>query len=376
MGGNWRKDAWGWKNQTFPPEKTSLELFPNGGYPKGIEHDYLDENSKRTTGEEYRERDRLQNIAYDELRRAAEVHRQVRAYTQSFMKPGLKMIDICEKLENMNRKLIVENGLNAGIGFPTGCSINHVAAHWTPNAGDQTVLKEDDVVKMDFGTHVNGRIIDCAWTVAFNPRYDNLLAAVKAATNEGIRVAGIDVRLCDVGEAIQEVMESYEVELDGKTYQVKPCRNLSGHSIEPYIIHAGKSVPIVKGGPETKMEEGEVFAIETFGSTGKGRVLEDLEVSHYMRDPQAMNRPLRTKGAKQLLSYINRTFDTLPFCRRFLDRGGQTKYAMALKQLCDAGLVTAYPPLVDVRNSYVAQYEHTIILRPTQKEVISRGDDF
>ena len=31
--------------------------------------------------------------------------------------------------------------------------------------------------------------------------------------------SGIDVRLCDVGEAIQEVMESYEVELDGKTYQ-------------------------------------------------------------------------------------------------------------------------------------------------------------
>lgn len=33
--------------------------------------------------------------------------------------------------------------------------------------------------------------------------------------------AGIDVRLCDVGEAIQEVMESYEVEIDGKTYQGK-----------------------------------------------------------------------------------------------------------------------------------------------------------
>lgn len=33
--------------------------------------------------------------------------------------------------------------------------------------------------------------------------------------------AGIDVRLCDIGESIQEVMESYEVELDGKTYQGK-----------------------------------------------------------------------------------------------------------------------------------------------------------
>ncbi len=37
-----------------------------------------------------------------------------------------------------------------------------------------------------------------------------------------------------------------------------------------YRIHAGKSVPIVKGGDQTKMEEGELYAIETFGSNGKG----------------------------------------------------------------------------------------------------------
>ena len=66
--------------------------------------------------------------------------------------------------------------------------------------------------------------------------------------------AGIDVRLCDIGERIQEVMESYEVELDGKTYTVKPIRNLNGHSIGPYRIHAGKTVPIVKGGEATRME--------------------------------------------------------------------------------------------------------------------------
>lgn len=63
-------------------------------------------------------------------------------------------------------------------------------------------------------------------------------------------------------------MESHEVELDGKTYQVKCVRNLNGHSIAPYRIHAGKSVPIVKGGEATRMEEGEFYAIETFGSTG------------------------------------------------------------------------------------------------------------
>jgi methionyl aminopeptidase len=52
----------------------------------------------------------------------------------------------------MNRVLISENGLHAGIGFPTGCSLNHVAAHYTPNNGDMTVLGYDDVMKIDFGT--------------------------------------------------------------------------------------------------------------------------------------------------------------------------------------------------------------------------------
>lgn len=71
------------------------------------------------------------------------------------------------------------------MAFPTGCSLNHCAAHYTPNAGDETVLKYDDVCKLDFGTHVNGRIIDCAFTVAFNPVYAPLMAAVKDATNTG-----------------------------------------------------------------------------------------------------------------------------------------------------------------------------------------------
>ncbi len=369
--------------------------------------------------------------------------------------------------------------------------------------GDTTVLQYDDVMKLDFGTQIGGRIVDCAMTVHFNPRYDPLVNAVKAATNAGIAAAGIDVRLGDIGAAIQEVMESYEVEIDGKVYPVKSIRNLNGHSIAPYQIHAGKSVPIVKGGEQTKMEEGEFFAIETFGSTGKGcvplfcrvarrtillhnrgarraahgrarraalvptrapqplrqrarhapaarevfllpcaaflhrwvsrnsstsalivlrarrrpaaqppmlrtpqdspvsaplsrgacdqsysgsnqidsnlmdrYVHEDLECSHYMKNFDVGHVPLRLPRAKQLLATIDRHFGTLAFCRRYLDRLGETKYLMALKNLCDAGIVDPYPPLCDTRGCYTAQYEHTILLRPTCKEVLSRGDDY
>lgn len=63
-----------------------------------------------------------------------------------------------------------------------------------------------------------GRIVDSAFTLTFDPVYDNLLAAVRDATNTGVREAGIDVRMGDIGAAIQEVMESYEVEIGGKTY--------------------------------------------------------------------------------------------------------------------------------------------------------------
>uniref|UniRef100_A0A7S0BE05 Methionine aminopeptidase 2 n=1 Tax=Rhodosorus marinus TaxID=101924 RepID=A0A7S0BE05_9RHOD len=323
-----------------------------------------------------RERERLEADLYNSVRKSSEVHRRVRQYINTKIKPGIKLIDMCELLENCNRTLVEAEGLKAGIAFPTGCSINHVAAHYTPNKGDDTVLKYDDVMKVDFGTHINGRIIDCAYTVAFNSKYDKLLEAVKEATNTGVKEAGIDARLNEIGEAIQEVMESYEVELDGKTFPVKAIRNLNGHSISPYQIHAGKSLPIVKGGSGEIMEEGEFYAIETFGSTGKGYVREDMECSHYMKNFDVGHVPLRMPRAKQLLATIDKNFGTLAFCRRFLDRLGEEKYLMGLKNLVSSGIVDQYPPLCDIKGSYTAQFEHTIFLRPTCKEVLSRGDDF
>lgn len=119
-------------------------------------------------------------------------------------------------------------------------------------------------------------------------------------------------------------MESYEVEIGGKTYPVKSIRNLNGHSIGPYRIHAGKTVPIVKGGNNQKMEEGELYAIETFGSTGKGWISEDGDCSHFMKNFEAQPVPLRHPGAKSLLRHINDTYSTLCFCRRWLDRAGET----------------------------------------------------
>ena len=101
----------------------------------------------------------------------------------------MSLTEICQKIEAKNLELVEKNGLEAGIAFPTGCSINDCAAHFTPNPGDEHfTLGYDDVMKIDYGTQINGHIIDCAFTVAFNPKFDPLLLAVKEATNQGINV--------------------------------------------------------------------------------------------------------------------------------------------------------------------------------------------
>lgn len=99
-------------------------------------------------------------------------------------------------------------------------------------------------------------------------------------------------------------MESYEVEIKGRTHQVKVVKNLNGHSIAPYQIHAGKTVPCVKTNSTQKMEEGETYAIETFGSTGKAFVREEGDCSHYMMDfhlPHNVKIPGRSKAFFNLI---------------------------------------------------------------------------
>lgn len=121
---------------------------------------------------------------------------------KEIIKPGNTLYDIAEGIEDGVRALVGHqglergDGLKAGIAFPTGLCLNNTAAHSTPTpSGKKIVLQHEDVMKVDFGVHVNGRIVDSAFTVAFDHKYDNLLASVKAATNTGIKVCPFSYRL-------------------------------------------------------------------------------------------------------------------------------------------------------------------------------------
>jgi len=213
------------------PNVPITSQYPNNRFPFGATMLYnRDFNTYRTTSEEKRRLQALTESDVQPFRQAAEVHRIVRTWARTWIKPGMKYIDIADKIENKCRELLKADGFKRGMAFPCGLSFNNIAAHWAPNIGDKTVLKASDVVKVDFGTQVDGHIIDSAWTFTFDPKFQPLLDAVRAATYKGIEVffffnficilkmAGIDVPLCEIGDAIQEVMESHEVTINGKTH--------------------------------------------------------------------------------------------------------------------------------------------------------------
>jgi methionyl aminopeptidase len=135
--------------QTDPPTIPVADLFKGKEWPTGEVSPHPNSSaSSRESAAELRAREVLHEDLVSKVRLGAEIHRQVRAYAQGIIKPGIKLEDMCTALENKNRELVVERGIERGIGFPTGCSLNYVAAHYTPNSGDDTVLKYDDVMKV------------------------------------------------------------------------------------------------------------------------------------------------------------------------------------------------------------------------------------
>jgi len=314
-----------------------------------------------------------------DMRKGAIIHKKVRQYTQSIIKPGVKIYDICESIDKKIIELIGENTFNKGIGFPVGLSINDCAAHDSAIPNDDRVLTSNDVVKIDFGTHYNGNIIDSAFTVAFKPKYNNLLKATYDATWTGIKMAGPGALIDDISEAIQETIESYEVELDGKIHPIKAIINLGGHTIEPYKIHAGK---LLLGGnyhkTNKRMESGECWAIETFATTGNSNIVKNSAdpISHYMLENKFAKSDLKLKSSRAVLNYALKDRKTLPFCTRWLDQSIDKNYKMGIKDLVNKKIIIPYPPLVSEKNSFTSQFEHTIYLHDFGKEILSYGQDY
>lgn len=330
------------------------------------------------------------NCNLDNMRTSGKIHYEVKQYIESIIKPEIKLFDLAINIENKIKDLTnynISDPLKKGVAFPTGLSINNCAAHWTPKLNALRRLKIYDVIKIDYGVHIDGSIIDSAFTYTFDDTYKNLLDASFTSTELAIKRARPDTLLSEIGEEIEENMKSYEIDLDGKTYKINPVRDLCGHIIKKFRIHGSKVIPSIKlENYNERINSNEYYAVETFASTGSGITYEDKsDISHYMLNYNKDLSNIKVKGAiKSLYELINNNYFTLAFCDRWiihkkimnknktetLDTKNINKY---LKQLHTHDIINIYPPIYDInKNSYVSQFEDTIYVAENKTEILSK----
>ena len=265
---------------------------------------------------------------------------------------GSTLAEICDYVESE----IIKRG--AKCAFPVNTSLNEIAAHYTAEPNDPKTVSDTDLVKIDLGVQINGYIADTAVTVNYDPQYDQMVQTAEDALQNAMSMIKAGVKSKDVGRTIQKTIQDMGF---------KPIANLSGHSLDQYTIHAGKTVPNMWTIGSFSFSENEAFACEPFVTT--------KNALGFVRNGKIKNifalvsrKKTKDEEADRLTDYIWNNFNMLPFALRWLLKEWEEKEARRLLEiLVKKKVVHAYAILVEANGKTVAQAEHTFI--PTQSGV-------
>jgi len=262
---------------------------------------------------------------------------------------GSTLAEICDYVESE----IIKRG--AKCAFPVNTSLNEIAAHYTAEPNDPKTVSDTDLVKIDLGAQINGYIADTAVTVNYDPQYDQMVQTAEDALQNAMSMIKAGVKSKDVGRTIQKTIQDMGF---------KPIANLSGHSLDQYTIHAGKTVPNMWTIGSFSFSENEAYACEPFVTT--------KNALGFVRNGKIKNifalvsrKKTKDEDADRFTDYIWNNFNMLPFALRWLLKEWEEKEARRLLEiLVKKKVVHAYAILVEANGKTVAQAEHTFI--PTQ----------
>ena len=285
-------------------------------------------------------------MGFEDYVNAGKIAGEVRENVRKIDWIGKTVYEICEYVENEIKKR------GAKCAFPVNTSINEVAAHYTAEPNDGIIITDNDLVKIDIGAQINGYIADTAVTVCYNPEFDSLVHGAESALSNAMSMMKIGVKSSDVGRTIEKTI---------KNLGLLPIANLSGHSLEQYTIHAGKSVPNIWSIGSFTFQEEQAFACEPFVTTGEGLgFVHEGKVKNIFA--LASRKKTKDTDADEMLDYIWSNFNLLPFALRWLLEKWEEKDARRILEiLIKKKAVHAYPVLVEGNGQRVAQAEHTFI---------------
>jgi methionyl aminopeptidase len=279
-------------------------------------------------------------------REAARIAASARELGVRLTVPGALRRDIANAIEASIR------AAGAEPAFPANLSRNEEAAHYTPDPSDPVEFVAGDLVKVDVGAHLDGAIADTADTVEVGGghRHDNLVRAAREALRAGIAQVRPGARVDEISQAIAAAI---------RARGLKPVENLTGHSIERYLLHAGKSIPNVPGTTDATLDEGEVIAVEPFATNGFGAIENGPfgNIVRFRADPGS---------GDPVLAGLFVRFRTLPFTLRWVTTEAERVALGRARRL-----LQSYPVFVERGRGLVAQAEHTVLVGPGGPEVLS-----
>lgn len=304
----------------------------------------------------------------EKYKKAGKIVSKTRSMAVEHVKADMKIIDLIKYVES---NIIEMGGLPA---FPCNVSINEITAHYTSPPGDESMIKRGDLVKIDLGAHVDGYIADSAISVFIED--DDSTIIHERQSDENLSIKMIETAHEALESAISTIRDGVEIGKVGTAIEetinnkdFNSVSNLTGHSMDRWILHSGISVPNIREDNNHIVREGDVLAIEPFVTNGIGRVgdTNDTYIFRFLR-----GRPMRMVQAKKLLDIIANNYKTLPFSQRWLTDHIETKYLnMAMRQLLASRAIYPYHVLKEKSDSRVAQAEHTVIVESDGCKVIT-----
>ena len=322
---------------------------------------------------------------------AGAVARRALDHISSTMGAGQSWHSVIESAERYIRR---HGGTPA---FPCTLSVNDIAAHYTTNHSvnppegiEEMILRKGDLVKLDIGVHVKGAIGDNAITIEIGNgnNHTEQIKAAKDARDASIELMHPGTPWHEIGAAAEQVA------IDAG---FQPIRNLSGHQLEKFNLHAGVSVPSFACGsnhPGYKgtVPLGGVFAIEPFNTTGTSGIVENIsphDSSNIFRVTGNVNlrQALAKKKIKPLgatmARYIEERYHTLPFAERWAfpllekpfpnedEESHVRKWNALIKKLQSIRFVETYAALKCADGGMVGQCEHTVYITEGGPEILT-----
>ncbi|HXG73801.1 MAG TPA: type II methionyl aminopeptidase [Candidatus Nitrosotenuis sp.] len=286
----------------------------------------------------------------DDYVKAGKIAAEVREIARKKDWVGKTLYEICESVES---EIKSRGGKCA---FPVNASLNELAAHYTAEPNDPKVLTSSDLIKIDLGVQINGFIADTAVSISYDPEFEALVQTAEEALRNAMAMVREGTKSSDIGKTIEKTV---------KQYGFKPIANLSGHSLEQYTIHAGKSIPNMWSIGSFTLSTKEAYACEPFVTTSNGL--------GFVREGKIRNifglvsrKKTKNEKANKLVDFIWENYNSLPFALRWITKEHDEKEIRPLlDDLIKNKIVRAYPVLIEANQQRVAQAEHTFIPTPT-----------